>query len=354
MRLRPPSVLSHPGATAARCGLPRPTSDMDMRVRKILRVSRIELHEFSQRHRRGLTLLTRPVSLLGIAAVALLLLTAAFGGVLAPFGSSTLNVAEQFQGPGATHLLGTDELGRDVLSRVMAGAAYSVISAASVLSIALVAGTLVGATAGYVGGLLDEVLMRITDVFLAFPGLILALAISVTLGGGVRSAILAVGAVWWPGYARLVRGQVLATKSNDYVTAARALGVRNPRILWRHILRNCMTPVFVQLTLDVGNVLVTFAGLSYLGLGAPPGSPDWGATISDGQNYLLTSWWIALFPGLALYLSALALNLVGELLADVYMPSRAQRLGAVSTRGSQVLFRSAAARVARSTTRHEA
>ena len=263
----------------------------------------------------------------------MLLLTAVLGTAIAPHGASDLDVAHILVGPTASHLMGTDELGRDVLSRVIAGARYSVISAASVLAIALVVGTLVGALAGYFGGVIDEILMRITDVFLAFPSLVLALAISVTLGGGLQSAILAIGAVWWPAYARLVRGQVLATKSNDYVEAARALGVGHTRILIVHILRNCMTPVLVQLTLDVGNVLVTFAGLSYLGLGAAPGSPEWGATISDGQNYILTAWWIAVFPGLALYLAALVLNLAGELLGDILMPGRASRLGRQTRQG---------------------
>jgi peptide/nickel transport system permease protein len=257
---------------------------------------------------------------------------ALFGRALAPYDPAALDVTAQFQAPSAAHLMGTDELGRDVLSRVMAGAAYSVISAVSVLSIALLVGTVVGALAGYFGQAVDEILMRITDVFLAFPALILALAISVTLGGGVTGAILAIGIVWWPSYARLVRGQVLGTKSNDYVEAARALGVGGILILVRHILRNCMTPVIVQLTLDMGAVLVTFAGLSYLGVGAPPGSTEWGATISEGQGYILTSWWIATFPGLALYFSALVLNLLGEYFSDVFMPARATRLGLATGR----------------------
>ena len=285
------------------------------------------VREFRARHRRALALASRPTSLIAIGGIVLLLVAAALGTAIAPYGASQLDLAHSFQGPASGHLLGADELGRDVLSRVVAGARYSVVSAISVLTIALVAGTLVGALAGYFGGVVDELLMRVTDIFLAFPSLVLALAISVTLGGGLRSAILAVGAVWWPAYARLVRGQVLGTKSNDYVEAARALGVGHMRVLTVHILRNCMTPVLVQLTLDMGNVLVTFAGLSYLGLGAPPGSPEWGATISDGQNYILTAWWIALFPGVALYLSALVLNLGGELLGDILMPGRATRLG---------------------------
>jgi peptide/nickel transport system permease protein len=285
------------------------------------------VRDFRARHRRALKLARRPTSLVVIAGVGLLLIAAVLGTRIAPYGSSELDLRHVLQGPSAKHLLGSDELGRDVLSRVIAGARYSVVSAASVLTIALVVGTLVGALAGYFGRAVDEVLMRITDVFLAFPSLVLALAISVTLGGGLQSAILAIGAVWWPSYARLVRGQVLGTKSNDYVEAARALGVRNTRLLTVHVLRNCMTPVVVQLTLDVGNVLVTFAGLSYLGLGAPPGSPEWGATISDGQSYILTGWWIALFPGLALYLSALVLNLLGELVGDILMPGRSTRLG---------------------------
>ncbi len=285
------------------------------------------VRDFRARHRRALKLAGRPASLFAMAGVVLLLIAAVFGTLIAPYSPYALDLAHALQGPSMRHLLGADELGRDVFSRVIAGARYSVVSAFSVLTIALVVGTLVGALAGYVGGKVDEILMRITDVFLAFPSLVLALAIAATLGSGLKSAIIAIGAVWWPSYARLVRAQVLGTKSNDYVLAARALGVGSTTLLIVHILRNCMTPVLVQLTLDMGNVLVTFAGLSYLGLGAAPGSPEWGATISDGQSYILTAWWIALFPGLALYLAALVLNLVGELVGDILMPSRSTRLG---------------------------
>jgi peptide/nickel transport system permease protein len=288
------------------------------------------LHRFNAfraRHRRALNLARRPSSAIAIVGVLLLVFVALFGHALAPYDPAALDVTAQFQAPSAAHLMGTDQLGRDVLSRVMAGASYSVISAVSVLSIALLVGTVVGSLAGYFGHAVDEILMRTTDVFLAFPAVLLALAISVTLGGGVGGAVLAIGIVWWPSYARLVRGQVLGTKSNDYVEAARALGVGGLLILGRHILRNCMTPVIVQLTLDMGNVLVTFAGLSFLGVGAPPGSTEWGATISEGQGYILTSWWIATFPGLALYFSALVLNLLGEYFSDVFMPTRATRLG---------------------------
>jgi peptide/nickel transport system permease protein len=278
------------------------------------------------RFARTLKLARRPSSVIAIVGLCVLVVLAIFGPIIAPH-TSELNLPDEFLAPSAAHLFGTDELGRDVLGRVIVGTRDSVISVASVLSIALIVGTAVGAIAGYLGGLIDEALMRLTDMFLAFPPLILALAIAATLGAGFRSAIIAIGAVWWPTYARLVRGQVLATKSNDYVDAARALGVGRWRILYVHVLRNCMTPVIVQLTLDMGNVLVTFAGLSYLGVGAPPGSPEWGATISDGQQYLLTSWWIAVFPGLALYLSALSMNLFGEFLGDVFMPARSSRLG---------------------------
>ena len=284
------------------------------------------VRSFRARHRRALKLATRPTSLFAISGLALLLIAAVFGTLIAPYSPWALDLPHALQGPSAIHWMGADELGRDVFSRVIVGARPSVISAFSVLAIALVVGTLVGALAGYFGGKVDEILMRITDVFLAFPSLVLALAISVTLGGGLKSAIIAIGAVWWPSYARLVRAQVLGTKSSDYVDAARALGVGSTNLLIVHILRNCMTPVLVQLTLDMGNVLVTFAGLSYLGLGSPPGSPEWGASISDGQNYILTAWWIAIFPGLALYLSALVLNLVGELVGDILMPSRSTRL----------------------------
>ena len=198
--------------------------------------------------------------MLGVAG--LLVLTVA-GSWIAPYDPEAISPADQFYAPSWQHLFGTDDLGKDVFSRVIAGTHYSLTAVAVVLSSALIIGILVGATAGYAGGMVEEILMRITDIFLAFPGILLALAVAAALGPGLGSAMAAIAAVWWPTYARLVRGQVLSIKNNDYVDAARSLGSSHLRIIVVHILRNGIGPVLVQLTLDMGNVLVTFAGLSY-------------------------------------------------------------------------------------------
>ena len=187
-------------------------------------------------------------------------------------------------------------------------------------------GFTVGAVAGYVGGLADDLLMRVTDIFLAFPGVVLALAISAALGPGLTSAILALAAIWWPTYARLVRGQVLALKPHGYVDAARALGASHQRILLAHLLPNGIAPVLVQVSLDMGNVLVSFAGLSYLGLGAALGTAEWGAMVNAGGTNLLTNWWLSTFPGLAIFLTALLLNLLGDMAQDMLATGAAARL----------------------------
>jgi peptide/nickel transport system permease protein len=218
--------------------------------------------------------------------------------------------------------MGTDDLGRDVLSRVMAGTRYSLLAVAIVLSLALSIGTLVGATAGYVGGLADELLMRVTDIFLAFPGIVLALALAAALGPSLTNGMLAIAAIWWPIYARLVRGQVLSVKENAYVDAARALGVPTHAIVRRHILPNSMAPVVVQLSLDMGNILVTAAALSFIGLGAQLPTPEWGLMVSvDAQN-ILNAWWQSTFPGLAIFLTAFTFNLAGDVLQDVLIPKK--------------------------------
>lgn len=271
-----------------------------------------------QRLRR---LLLRPRSIAVGVALLLLLVLAIFGPLLAPYDPINIDPVNEFLGPSAAHLMGTDDLGRDVFSRVIVGTRYSLLAIAIVLSIALVAGIVVGAVAGYAGGLADEALMRVTDVFLAFPGIVLALALAAALGPSLVNGMLALAAIWWPTYARLVRGQVLSVKQNAYIEAARSLGVPARGILVGHILRNSMAPVIVQLSLDMGNVLVAAAGLSFIGLGAQLPTPEWGLMVSvDAQN-ILTAWWQSTFPGLAIFLTALTFNLAGDLLQEVVMPN---------------------------------
>jgi peptide/nickel transport system permease protein len=272
------------------------------------------------RRRRLLHIARRPSTIIALIGVLVLLVLAFFGSRLAPYDPEAIDPVNQFTAPTWGHLFGTDDLGKDIFSRVIAGTHYSLTAVAVVLTTALIIGLLVGATAGYAGGLVEEILMRVTDIFLAFPGIVLALAIAAALGPGLTSAIIAIAVVWWPTYARLVRGQVLAIKNNDYVDAARSLGASHARIVVVHILRNGIAPVLVQLTLDMGNVLVTFAGLSYLGLGAEVGTAEWGAMVNAGQQYLLTNWWLATFPGLAIFLTALILNMLGDTIQEVLAP----------------------------------
>ncbi len=277
----------------------------------------------SARWRQLRRIARRPATIFATLGVAGLLVLTAFGSWIAPYDPEAINPVDQFYAPSWKHLFGTDDLGKDVFSRVIAGTHYSLTAVAVVLISALVIGILVGSAAGYAGGLTEEILMRVTDIFLAFPGIVLALAVAAALGPGLSSAMTAIAAVWWPTYARLVRGQVLAIKNNDYVDAARSLGSSHARIIVVHILRNGIGPVLVQLTLDMGNVLVTFAGLSYLGLGAEVGTAEWGSMVNAGQQYLLTDWWLATFPGLAIFLTALILNMLGDTIQEILFPGGA-------------------------------
>jgi peptide/nickel transport system permease protein len=271
----------------------------------------------SARRRRLQRVLLRPQSIVAGLVLLLLLILALAGPALAPYDPISPDPVNEFLGPSMSHLMGTDDLGRDVLSRVMAGTRYSLMAVAIVLSIALCVGTLVGGVTGYVGGLVDELLMRVTDIFLAFPGIILALALAAALGPSLVNGMVAIAAIWWPTYARLVRGQVLSVKQNGYVEAARALGVPAQGLMRRHILRNCMAPVIVQLSLDMGNVLVTAAALSFIGLGAQLPTPEWGLMVSADAPNVLNAWWQATFPGLAIFLTALTFNVAGDVLQDV-------------------------------------
>ncbi|MBA2596661.1 MAG: ABC transporter permease [Chloroflexota bacterium] len=243
--------------------------------------------------------------------VILLVVTVA-GRALAPYDPDAVLVTDRLQPPSLMHPMGTDPLGRDVLSRVMTGARNTVPNVFFILISALTIGVLMGVVAGYAGGKIDTVLMRITDVFLAFPALVLALAIVGMLGANVRNAIIAIIIVWWPWYARLVRGQVLSIKNELYVDAARSLGCPAHRILLHHVLPNSMAPVGVQALLDIGAALLTTAALGYLGVGAQPPSSEWGAMLAQGRQFFLDAWWLTGFPGLAIFVTVLIFNGAGE------------------------------------------
>jgi peptide/nickel transport system permease protein len=278
------------------------------------------------RRRRLLRVAQRPVSIIAMIGVLVLVVLAVAGTRMTPYNPQTLDLSNQMSAPTLKHPFGTDDLGRDLFSQVIAGTRYSLTAVAVVLSIALFIGLAAGAATGYVGGYLDEIVMRITDIFFAFPSVMLSMAIAASLGTGLTPCMVAIAVVWWPTYARLVRGQVLAVKNNSYVDAARSLGASHTRIIVAHVLRNGFAPVLVQVTLDMGSVLVTFAGLSFLGLGAPIGTPEWGALTYAGQNLLLTSWWLSIFPGTAIFVTALLLNLLGDTLQELLDPGAAARI----------------------------
>ena len=244
--------------------------------------------------------------------LAVLLVVTVAGQALAPYNPDAVLITDRLQPPSPAHPMGTDPLGRDVLSRVMTGARNTVPNVFLILISAVTIGTLVGVVAGFAGGWVDNVLMRITDVFLAFPALVLALAIVGILGANLVNAIVAIIIVWWPWYARLVRSQVLSIKSELYVDAARSLGCRDVRILLRHVLPNSVAPVGVQALLDIGAALLTTAALGYLGVGAQPPSSEWGAMLAQGRQFFLEAWWLTGFPGLAIFVSVLIFNAAGE------------------------------------------
>jgi peptide/nickel transport system permease protein len=253
---------------------------------------------------------------LGVVLVLSVLLAALFGQFLTPYGPNDISLIDRFKPPSPEHLFGTDDYGRDIFSRVLAGASISVQVAAVVISIAVVVGTLLGSVAGLLGGLADEVMMRITDLFLAFPALILAAAIAATWGGNLITTVIALTTVYWPWYARLVRGQVLSLREREYVTAARVSGAGTLELLRRHLLPNVAAYVILQVSLDIGYVILYTSSLSFLGLGAQPPTAEWGAMMTDARGFMREAWWFPTFPGLALGLTVLGFNLLGDGLRD--------------------------------------
>jgi peptide/nickel transport system permease protein len=261
-----------------------------------------------------------PLVVVGFAIVVIVILAAVLAPYVAPYGSQQRIRAEAQQAPSWNHLLGTDEDGGDILSRIIWGARIDLaISLIVVLSACLI-GCVLGSLSGFLGGRIDEVVMRITDIFLAFPALILAMAVAAALGRSLTNLTIALMVVWWPAYARLIRGQVLTEKERLYVEAARAVGSPRRRIIFRHILPNSIYPLLVNATLDLGGVILTAAGLSFIGFGAGAGVAEWGLMIATGRNYLFQQPWIPVFPGLAILFTSLAFNLVGDGLRDVLDP----------------------------------
>lgn len=261
-----------------------------------------------------------PLVLVGVLIVAGWLLVALAAPVLAAQDPLKQNVTDRLQAPGSRgYIWGTDELGRDIYSRVLYGARITIPAGLAVIVIGSIAGVLVGSVAGYLGGVWDEILMRLTELFMAFPTIILAMAVTAALGPDIRNAILALVIVWWPSYARLIRGIVLEIKNNEYVEAARSAGANGAYILTRTLLPNAVAPAFILMTLDIGNAILTFAGLSFLGLGPEPTSPEWGRMVAVGINFF-DQWWMWLFPGLSIASLVMAFNFIGDGFRDIFDP----------------------------------
>jgi len=273
--------------------------------------------------RRGLR--ANPLLVVGAVASICIVVVALLAPLLAPFPGDAGTATNPFavlRPPSAQHWFGTDNVGRDVLSRVLYGARISPLIAFIVLLIAGAIGIPLGLAAGYFGGWLDEVIMRVTDIFLAFPPLLLALAFAAVLPATLTTVIIAIAISWWPWYVRLIRGQAASVAGRPYIEACRALGIPRRRIILRHILPNSITPLIVQMSLDVGGVILTASALSFLGLGPQDPIPDWGLMVSEGQAYFTTAWWAVTFPGIAILLTAFAFNLLGDGLRDLLDPKR--------------------------------
>ena len=265
------------------------------------------------------------LAMLGLGIMLALVLMAAFAPYLAPHDPFTQNLANRLQPIGSPgHLLGTDSLGRDILSRIIYGSRITLYIVGLVALIAPVAGLIVGTVAGYLGGIADVVLMRITDIFLAFPRLVLALAFVAALGAGIENAVIAISLTAWPPYARIARAETLTIRSSDYISAIRIQGAGPIRIITKHIWPLCISSLIVRVTLDMAGIILAAAGLGFLGLGAQPPSPEWGAMISEGRKFILDHWWVATVPGLAIFTVSLALNLLGDGLRDVLDPKDAK------------------------------
>ncbi len=260
--------------------------------------------------------LRRPVTLIGLTLILALVIVAAIPHVLTAGDPVRIALGARLRPPSSVHLFGTDDFGRDLFTRVVYGARISLITGLAVIAVSILVGVAVGTLAGYRGGWTDEVLMRLTDMFMAFPPILLAMAVVVVLRPGVVNTTVALIIVWWPAYARLVRSQVMAIKKRTYVEAAIALGAIPGRVIRGHVLPNAIAPIIVQATMDMGYVVLAAAGLGFLGLGAQPPTPEWGKMISDGRRYFLEAWWYPVFPGAAIAMTVLGFNLVGDDLRD--------------------------------------
>ncbi|MGO1118286.1 ABC transporter permease [Rhodovibrionaceae bacterium A322] len=282
--------------------------------------------ESQKRWRRFREQLKRnPLFAIGLAALTLIVLVALLAPWLAPYDPTGINFADKLVGPSWAHPFGTDQLGRDIFSQVLFGARTSLSVGFSAVLISICLGLPLGLIAGYFGGRLDSVLMRFSDIFLAFPPLLLPLAITAALGPGLFNAMLAIAISWFPWYARIMRASVLAVRAELYVEAARAMGVSHGRIMLRHALPNALTPTLVQSSMDFGYTILAAASLSFIGMGAQPPAIEWGLMVANARSLFLDYWWTATFPGLAIFVTVLSVNLLGDGLRDALDPKFRRR-----------------------------
>jgi peptide/nickel transport system permease protein len=268
-------------------------------------------------------ILRDPLALASTIVIIAFILIAIFAYQVAPYpdeGAGRTHAANQFLPPSAQHWFGTDRLGRDVLSRVIVGTRPALVIPILVVVVAVLIGAPLGAIAGYKGGLIDEIIMRTTDLFLAFPSLLLVMAIVSSVGRGLDKAAIALVISWWPWYTRIARGIAASLRERYFVEAAQAAGVSELVIVLRHILPNIVSPILVQATVDLGTVILVMGGLAFLGLGTQPPAPDWGLMVSEGREFILNQWWVATFPGIAIFIVVLAFNLLGDTLRDIFDP----------------------------------
>ncbi|TXL78842.1 ABC transporter permease [Vineibacter terrae] len=258
----------------------------------------------------------------GLAVSLLLALIAIAAPLLATHDPSAQNLDIRLQPPGATHWLGTDELGRDIYSRIVHGSRITLGMVVAVVVLVAPFGLVVGCAAGYVGGWFDRIVMRVTDIFMAFPRLILALAFVAALGPGIENGVIAIALTAWPAYARIARAETLAIRGSDFIAAARLQGASALRLIFAHVAPLCLSSLIVRVTLDMSGIILTAAGLGFLGLGAVPPSPEWGAMISTGRRFILEQWWVATMPGIAIFVASLGFNLLGDGLRDVLDPKQ--------------------------------
>ena len=274
--------------------------------------------------RESLYLIARnKLSLTALIILVLLIVGALLAPYIIPYPEDLADATHtqiKLQAPSLEHLMGTDELGRDIFSRVVYGARVSLSAALAAVGLSLIIGIPLGAIAGSFGGWVDNLIMRITDVFLSFPPLLLAIAMVAVMGSSLNNAILAIALSWWPWYTRLIRGQAISVKERKFVQAAETIGTGRMKIIFKHIIPNCISPVIVQASMDIGGVILTVASLSFLGLGAPLPTPEWGLMISMGRRFFPDSWWYCIFPGLAIFVTVLCFNLLGDAIREILDP----------------------------------